>query len=138
MTLNCWVRGHEIGRIFPVEISSTKTVGALKDAIKNKKPVDFRDMDPDALTLHKVSLPYDSNLKETLQALSLQEDVLEPLQTLSDIFPELPLHKHLHVVVEARLPSQSEHVLCFTDPTDAFVALSPTTSAFVSASRTSS
>ncbi|KIK78612.1 hypothetical protein PAXRUDRAFT_16777 [Paxillus rubicundulus Ve08.2h10] len=104
--LNCWVRGHKIGRVFPVKISSTETVAALKKAIKNKKPVDFRDVDADALALRKVSVLVDSDLKETSQALSLHEDVLGPLQTLSDIFTELPLQGHLHIVVEPLLPNR--------------------------------
>jgi hypothetical protein len=109
MTLNCWVHGDEIHQAFPVEISSTKTVGVLKDAIKNKKPVGFRDVDAKDLVLHKVSVPFDNdpNLKETLQDLYLHADLLYPLQTLSDIFTELPLQGHLHIMVEAPLFGKS-------------------------------
>ncbi|KAG8215574.1 hypothetical protein J3R82DRAFT_7420 [Butyriboletus roseoflavus] len=58
MTLNCWSRGATIG--FAVEISSTKTVAALKEVIANKKLAQ--------LVLYKVSLPYgeDDSLKDVL------------------------------------------------------------------------
>ncbi|KAF9219577.1 hypothetical protein BS17DRAFT_668808, partial [Gyrodon lividus] len=100
MALNCWVRGDTLNNIFPVKISSTETIGAVKKAIKNEKPVGFRDVDPNDLVLYNVSVPVDGDLKETSRALSPHEDVLGPLQTLSDIFTELPLQGHLHIVVE--------------------------------------
>jgi len=62
LTLNCWVHGHDIGRIFTVEISSTKTVSALRVAIKDMKPVDFHDVDADTLVLYKACLPCDEDL----------------------------------------------------------------------------
>ncbi|KAF8325637.1 uncharacterized protein EI90DRAFT_2109534 [Cantharellus anzutake] len=39
LNLNYWVLGDDANRVFPVEISNTKSVGALKKAIKEKKPV---------------------------------------------------------------------------------------------------
>jgi hypothetical protein len=67
LALDCWVHGGDVERIFPVEIPSTKTIGALKDAIKNKKPVDFRDVDPDAFTLYAFPLPeQDEHLEDAL------------------------------------------------------------------------
>jgi len=37
INLNCWIHDEGPGRIFPVEIAATKTVGALKKAIKRKE-----------------------------------------------------------------------------------------------------
>ncbi|KAG8215534.1 hypothetical protein J3R82DRAFT_9192 [Butyriboletus roseoflavus] len=53
MTLNCWVRGDTTGSVFLAEISSTNNVAALKEAIKNKNQVDFRDIDADTLVFTK-------------------------------------------------------------------------------------
>jgi Crinkler effector protein N-terminal domain len=55
-TLNCWVLLEGVDRVFPVEIAKEKSVGALKDAIKDKKKPDFHHIPADKLTLWKVSL----------------------------------------------------------------------------------
>jgi Crinkler effector protein N-terminal domain len=55
LTLQCWVSSEHVTRVFPVEIAKAKTVGALKEVIKYKKKNTFRDVDPDALVLWKVS-----------------------------------------------------------------------------------
>ncbi|KAF9231409.1 hypothetical protein BU15DRAFT_56151 [Melanogaster broomeanus] len=67
LELECWIHGEDTGRIFPVEISSTKTVAALKEAIKNKNPVGFCDVDPRNLDLYPFRLPdHDENLEDAL------------------------------------------------------------------------
>lgn len=55
LTLQCWVFSHASDRVFPVEIGKTKTVGALKDAIKDKRKPDFDHVAADSLMLWKVS-----------------------------------------------------------------------------------
>ncbi|KAH0825821.1 hypothetical protein J3R83DRAFT_8763 [Lanmaoa asiatica] len=66
LTLNCWVRGQETHRIFPVEISKTKTVQFLKEAIKRKKDVELRDIPADILALYHVSVRYNPQVLEGL------------------------------------------------------------------------
>ncbi|KIJ63839.1 hypothetical protein HYDPIDRAFT_29189, partial [Hydnomerulius pinastri MD-312] len=108
LDINCWVRGYETNRIFAVKISRSKTVGALKDAIKNEKPVGFRDIDANTLVLYKVSLASDEGLEETLKGLTFDhEKPLHPLHTLSEVFPDAPLKRHIHIVIEAPLSVQS-------------------------------
>ena len=34
--LNCWVIGDKAGRVFPVNIAGTESVGTLKKAIKEE------------------------------------------------------------------------------------------------------
>ncbi|KIJ57526.1 hypothetical protein HYDPIDRAFT_104132, partial [Hydnomerulius pinastri MD-312] len=121
LDINCWVRGHEINQIFPVEILSAKTVGNFKDAIKNKNSVDFCNVDAKALALYKVSLACDEGLRESLEGLTLNpEQLIHPWDTLSDVFADLPLQRHLHIVIEAPLRSNSSAALpaaggcCFT------------------------
>jgi len=55
LNLNCFVYGDEPGRIFPIQIAQTKTVGDLRKAIKDEKKNAFRDVDADRLDLWKVS-----------------------------------------------------------------------------------
>ena len=100
MTLNCWVRGQEFHRIFPVKISPTQTVGVLKDNIKNDKPLDFCDIDADALSLYKVSLADDEDLEQALEGLTLgPHGWLRPMEPLSLVFPTPPPERHVHIVV---------------------------------------
>ena len=99
MTLNCWVRGQEIRRIFPVNISPSQTTGALKKVIKNDK-LDFRDIDADALDLYKVSLADDEGLEKALAGLTFgPHELLRPTELLSLVFPTPPPERHVHIVV---------------------------------------
>lgn len=125
MTLNCWVRGYEINRISSVDISSTKTVTTLREVIKDKKPVDFRDIDADALVLYKVSLPCNGNLDQSLKDLKLDiRQALHPWRPLSQVFLDPPLQEHLHVVIETPRFSHGEsHVglVCSSFPFGPFL-----------------
>ena len=58
LDLFCWVQGESHSHAFSVEIPETKTVSALREAIKEKKKVTFKNVDADALTLWKVSASY--------------------------------------------------------------------------------
>ncbi|KAG9312767.1 hypothetical protein JVU11DRAFT_7204 [Chiua virens] len=101
LVLNCWVRGHDIGHVFPVKIPSTETVASLKKAIKSEKPVDFGAVDAEKLDLCKISLPYDNHLSQALKELaSDRTTLLTPMAVLSGIFGEAPPPKHVHVIIE--------------------------------------
>ena len=52
--LQCWVHGDDVDCIFPIEIPLTKTVGFLKELIKDKNPVGFHAVDVKDLTLHGI------------------------------------------------------------------------------------
>jgi hypothetical protein len=54
LELNCWVLGDDYNRTFPVKIANNETVGALKDAIKDKVKREFLDVDAKSLDLWKV------------------------------------------------------------------------------------
>ncbi|KIK97273.1 hypothetical protein PAXRUDRAFT_238843, partial [Paxillus rubicundulus Ve08.2h10] len=72
LTFECWVYGDDVGRIFPAEIARNKTVGDLKEVIKNKNPVDFRDLDARALDLYSIILlGDDQGLEAELKKLTL-------------------------------------------------------------------
>jgi Crinkler effector protein N-terminal domain len=100
LTLNCWVRSEDPKAIFQVKVSSTDTVYDLQKAIKNVKPVAFRDVDPDDLTLYKpkapISIPFESLRKFTL---SENGEMLYGMYRLSNVFPEPPPEYDIHVIV---------------------------------------
>ncbi|KAF9231061.1 hypothetical protein BU15DRAFT_56597 [Melanogaster broomeanus] len=100
LELECWVHGEDTGRIFPVEISSTKTVAALKEAIKNKNPVGFWDVDPRNLDLYPFRLPdHDENLEDALnQWQSNGNSRLNSRLKLSLCFPKSDEGKWLIIV----------------------------------------
>jgi hypothetical protein len=99
LEINCLVHGEPRSRIFPVEIASTKTVGALKDAIKEKKQHTFQHVDADALVLWRVSVPDNQDLVETLGDL-VDEESLSPVHGLSKVFSNRPKEEYLHIVVK--------------------------------------
>ena len=102
LELNCLVLGEDHSHVFPVEISASKTVGALKDKIKEKKQHAFQHVDADALVLWSVSIPTDGTLEEELSKLELvDEGSLSPANRLSKEFSGIPREGHLHVVVKA-------------------------------------
>src|ERR1700733_2363028 len=71
LELNCVIFGdhHDAGKVFSVEISNTKPISALKDAIKDKQQLTLRDIEANALKLWKVSVPVDDNFTENVQEL---------------------------------------------------------------------
>jgi hypothetical protein len=55
ITINCWVLSDRPESVFPVKIAPEESVGALKDAIRDKKKHKLREIDADALDLWKAS-----------------------------------------------------------------------------------
>jgi len=106
--------------VFPVEIDREKSVGALKDAIKDKKRPVFDDIPADRLDLWKVSKRIAHSLPLINSQVSIppeeHDDVLLTIRDprsiddacevhatdlLSEIFGSDRHAKHLHVVVKA-------------------------------------
>ncbi|KAI9462713.1 hypothetical protein HD554DRAFT_2126404 [Boletus coccyginus] len=87
LALWCWVYGDNSSKIFEVNIPGTETIAALKEVIKNKKPVDFGHVDPDVLALYSIPIPDDDEqLEADLQQWKLS-DASKPLP------PRKPLSK---------------------------------------------
>ena len=84
---------------FPIKVSTTDTVGDLKELIKAKKAPRFNDIAPDELTLWRVNIPQDElatlDPKTDVQELS---DKLSPLDEIQDIYPEGVRRKYLHII----------------------------------------
>ena len=103
LTLNCWVRAQHAREIFEINIPRSMTVGALKEAIKNKQSAmpTFRDVNASCLSLYKPSEPVAEPHKENLSNIVLSElgEPLEPLHKLSDLFTAAQPETHIHIIV---------------------------------------
>ncbi|KIK74259.1 hypothetical protein PAXRUDRAFT_791416, partial [Paxillus rubicundulus Ve08.2h10] len=98
---------HRLPQLNPLSPSRTwyLTVGAvgdLREVIKNKKPMDFRDVDADHLILYKFLHPCDDSLENTLRnlTLSLLGKPLFAVHTLSAVFELPPGEGCLHLIVD--------------------------------------
>ena len=110
LTLNCLVRGDHPNRIFQVKIAPTESVGALKEAIKEKKEKTFEHVDADALGLWNVTIPVDNTLKENLKSLDFSlGSLLPPTEELSTLFPKAPAKGQLHFVVNVLVEPDMTH-----------------------------
>ena len=108
LNLNCLVLGDDASRVFPVEIANSKTVGDLRDAIKDKKRPAFDHVPADTLVLWKVSILVNRSLTQNLSNRTLgDESSLLPVDELSEVFLNSPAQRHLHIVVSA--PPASEN-----------------------------
>ncbi|KAI6098167.1 hypothetical protein F5141DRAFT_1066987 [Pisolithus sp. B1] len=83
-------------RIFTVKIESFETVGILREVIKDEQQ--FACL-ANELVLYRTSLPNDGELKNKLQVLDLDEP-LQPLSILAQVFTNLPVPGHLHIVIQ--------------------------------------
>ncbi|KAF8917506.1 hypothetical protein BGZ58_005109, partial [Dissophora ornata] len=102
LTLFCLVSGEPASSAFPVEVSSDKTIGQLKDAIVAKKPNAFEHIDANDLALWRVTVPVDDDDEDPpilLDTLS-EKKKLHPTDDLPDVFKETPLKKAIHILIE--------------------------------------
>src|SRR5436190_183135 len=99
ITLLCLVKGNTFANAFPVDINKDQLVGHLKKAIKAEKHKTFHGVEADELKLWKVSIPGDHD--DQLRNLILQDsDELLAINDIGDYWPEKPLKKNIHVLVE--------------------------------------
>ena len=107
LELNCLVLGEPRSRIFVVEIAGTKSVSALKDAIKEKRKPALDHISADTLIMWKVSFPADQeDLEENLGNLA-DKNSLPSVKRLSSLFSDQPADEYLHIVVQR--PPTGEH-----------------------------
>jgi hypothetical protein len=115
--LNCLVLDDSRDNIFPVEIPRTKTVGALKDAIKEKKRPVLDHVPADTLELWQVDFPDDDDekLRQLLENFKCDpKKKLKSTKELAQLFDQIA--KGLHVLVVPP-PTGEYHclvaVICF-------------------------
>ena len=107
LVLRSWVFDVHPSGTFRANIANTKTVCDLKEAIEDKNPNTFRHVDACELLLRKVPLLANNHasFEENLCTFEpMEEQALCPMDTLSEVFPDLPtrLGDYLHIIV--RLP----------------------------------
>ncbi|KAG2100178.1 uncharacterized protein F5147DRAFT_813356 [Suillus discolor] len=101
LKLNCIVLGDDPRHIFPVNIERTKTVGDLREVIKDKTKRQFDDVDAHCLELWKVDLPVNETIEHNLNNLTLDPmKSLSPVDEMVKIFPNAPPHKYLHIIIQ--------------------------------------
>ncbi|RHZ70234.1 hypothetical protein Glove_274g2 [Diversispora epigaea] len=109
ITLNCLVKGDDpYENCFEIEINKTKTINALKKAIKGEQKNTFATIDAHQLKLWKVNISLsESNEKLNLlnnRSHAMIEEGLEGIKLLAsedvqDYFKQ-PTKKHIHIIVE--------------------------------------
>jgi hypothetical protein len=113
LSLNCFVLGDDLLKVFTVEILKTDNVSLLRDVIKEKQSPRLNHVDASKLILSQVSLPVNGDLDKSLNNVDLAP--LEPLLPLSQVFPLVEVNC-LHVVVQA--PTNGESISVFLHATD--------------------
>src|SRR5690554_4895161 len=99
LTLFCLISGELASSAFPVELSPTKTVGALKAAIKAEQTPDFDDIDAHDLVLWRATTPVEEEDIITLDGLDDKTKLGNSRTSLSKLFPESP-DETTYIVVE--------------------------------------
>ncbi|KAF9288968.1 hypothetical protein BGZ88_007965, partial [Linnemannia elongata] len=102
LALLCLFEGEATSNAFSVKIESTKTIGSLKDHIKTKILNTFNGIDAKDLTLWRVDQPVLAANKHNLILLSAIDSPteLDPTDDISDVFPEAPPKKTIHIIVQ--------------------------------------
>ncbi|OAQ29335.1 hypothetical protein K457DRAFT_155768 [Linnemannia elongata AG-77] len=121
LNLFCLVDGEPQSNVFSIKPTPADTVDDLKKLIKAEKTNQFSDVDADQLTLWHVSFPVVAANKHKPIVLNEFESAteLDPTDDVSDVFPDKPPKKTIHIIVQrpppvhAPVPSR-----VFTSPSD--------------------
>ena len=108
LELDCLVLGNNPSRVFPVEIAATKSVGSLRELIKDKKKFAFDHVPAHTPSpnIFKVSFPMDDDLDTVLKRFRPEHDpdngvhyLSSPTKRLKEVFEDR-VDKHIHVIVQ--------------------------------------
>ncbi|OAQ22668.1 hypothetical protein K457DRAFT_25817 [Linnemannia elongata AG-77] len=116
MNIFCLVVGQPTSNAFSIRISPNKTVDDLKDLIKAKKAIDFKDIDANKLVLWQVAIPVIAANRHIPVVLS-EVDFKRELLPTDDIVESALSKKNVHILIEC--PSNpttdtNDPVLSFT------------------------
>jgi hypothetical protein len=104
--LGCIILGEK--NAFPVDYDACKTIGHLKDAIKEKKSVALGSTDANALNLWKVNIP-ESDKNKIYKGIDIKGEFrgekLDRDLNIIDYFNEQPPRRHIHIIVEPPPPA---------------------------------
>lgn len=96
----CWVLGEDCDRTNLVEIALDKLVGDLKKAIKEEKKPALDHLPADALDLWMVSVPFDENYEQNVNAPDLTARLLPSWRKLASLFSQKSADVCLDIVVK--------------------------------------
>jgi hypothetical protein len=102
LNLNCLIYGQGQNHIFPVNIESTETVGALRETKEKIKPqFDHVPTCPRRpLELWSVSIPVDNHFERKVNDMEFDDvKLLLPVKRLSGVFSDQLEDEYLHVVI---------------------------------------
>ncbi|KAF9273230.1 hypothetical protein BGZ74_004860, partial [Mortierella antarctica] len=108
LSLYCLVDGDVISKAFSLAIPSTETVGQLRSTIHLSKPVWFKELEAEDLTLWSVSIPDDDDDDDLPVCLdnipNKDRKKLKATRELSDVFREKPAKRMIHIIVQRPPP----------------------------------
>ena len=105
-TLTCMILGEKT--LFPVKINETQLVGELKDKIKEKGEIRFKDIDAFELDLYKLNVAKsDNDYHQIREAITKglfelnKTNELDAVDAISGYFidPDRPKDQAIHIVV---------------------------------------
>ena len=96
LNLNYLVLSDNASCVFSIEITKSKTISVLRDAVKDKKRHAFQHVDTDALFLWKVDITIDESIAEEYYT---EECSLSPMAKLSRVFLVQPIDEHIHIIM---------------------------------------
>ncbi|KAJ3315537.1 hypothetical protein HDU93_004629, partial [Gonapodya sp. JEL0774] len=115
ITLGCLLLGDDV--TFAISIAPSALVDSLKEAIHAKLPHVLSGVDASTLTLWKVDIPYEARVSIAEDTLK-EEDVMGPLDEISEYFQLPPPKKHIHVVVRRPQDAPQKRPGTDIDPDD--------------------
>jgi hypothetical protein len=108
LSLNCFVLGDDLKKVFTVEVQTDKNVSILKRLIRVEKASRFDHVDASDLDLWDVSIPMNDDAGESIRVVDNSEP-LKPLLSLSQVFPHVE-ENHLHVVVRSPIDGELSEI----------------------------
>ncbi|KAG0334544.1 hypothetical protein BG004_000363, partial [Podila humilis] len=108
LTLFCVVDGE--ATLFSVKVASTDSVHDLKKAVKAAKAPRFDDVAADELILWHISIRIPPPKERGPFVLNEAESPteLDPSDDISEVFPEIPFKKTIHVIVQRPPPDHAQ------------------------------
>jgi hypothetical protein len=100
LELNCWVKGDELGHVFPVKIARIESVGELRNKIKEEKRPQFDDIPADHLVLYTVSVCLNDLATQSPEPDLTAMTRLSQSDKLTKVFPEVPDREYQYIIVQ--------------------------------------
>ena len=109
LTLFCVLDGGPLDKPFPVDIAEGKSIGHLKDMVKERLESELKDIDARTLAIYGVSVLAGNvaELQLAIDRLDEKKDDLPSWKSVGKLFPA-PATEHVHVVIRtpsSKLPS---------------------------------